>query len=345
MNMTDVVGNGTTGRPVRVAILSFAHGHAHGYAACLAVNPNAELVLIADGDAERGQTASARYGVSWVADYHEAVTRDDIDAVIICSENVHHKAMTIAAAEAGKHVLCEKPIATTVADAQQMIEACARNGVKLQIAFPVRFNAATIGLRDAIKAGRIGEPLIIAARNPGMCPHDWFVQPELSGGGAVIDHTVHVVDVLRWMFDTEVTEVYAEVDTRIYDIPTDDTGLLMMRLSNGIPVSLDTSWSRPANNPIWGGVMIEIIGETGVLSLSAFNNNIDLIEVQGPSDSRIPAEVTGDPEMVGAFIDAVRFNSDPTVTGVDGLRALEVALAAYESAKTHEVVAIDHATV
>ncbi len=339
--MTDAVEKG----PVRIAILSFAHGHAHGYATCLAANPHAELVLIADDNVERGQAASQLYGATWVADYREAVTRDDIDAVVICSENVYHKVMTIAAAEAGKHVLCEKPIATTVADARQMIEACARHNVKLQIAFPVRFNATTIGLRDAVRAGRIGEPLIIAARNPGMCPHDWFVQPELSGGGAVIDHTVHVVDVLRWMFDTEVTEVYAEVDTRIYDIPTDDTGLLMMRLSNGIPVSLDTSWSRPANNPIWGGVMIEIIGETGVLSLSAFNNNIDLIEVQGPSNTRIPAEVTGDPEMVGAFIDAVRFNSDPTVTGVDGLRALEVALAAYESAKTHEVVAIDHAAV
>ncbi|MGB3307846.1 MAG: Gfo/Idh/MocA family oxidoreductase [Thermomicrobiales bacterium] len=339
--MTDAVEQG----PVRVAILSFAHGHAHGYAGCIAANPHAELVVIADDNAERGQAAAERYGAPWVADYREAVQRDDVDAVIICSENVRHREMTIAAAEAGKDVLCEKPIATTVEDAQAMIAACAEHGVKLQIAFPVRFNAATVALRDAVKAGQIGEPLIIAARNPGTCPHDWFVQPELSGGGAVIDHTVHVADVLRWMFDAEITEVYAEIDTRIYDFDVDDTGLLMLRLSNGIPVSLDTSWSRPANNPIWGGVMIDVIGETGVLSLDAYRNNIELIETQGPTNARIPAEVTGDPEMVAAFIEAVRTDTEPPVTGVDGLRAMEVALAAYESAKIHAPVAIQHATV
>jgi UDP-N-acetylglucosamine 3-dehydrogenase len=333
------------GRPVRVAIVSFAHGHAHGYAWCLKANPDAELVLIADDDEARGQAAADLYGVPWIADYREAVTRDDIDAVIVCSENVRHKEMTIAAAEAGKDVLCEKPIATTVEDAREMIAACAAHGVKLQMAFPVRFNAATVALKDAVKAGRIGAPLIIAARNPGTSPHDWFEKPELSGGGAVIDHTVHVVDVLRWMFDTEVDEVYAEIDNLMYDNAADDTGLLMMKLGNGIPVSLDTSWSRPANNPIWGGVMIEVIGETGVLSLDAYHNNIELIEIQGPTNGRVPAEVTGDPEMVAAFISAVKDDTAPTVTGVDGLRAMEVALAAYTSAKSHELVTIQHAVV
>ncbi len=333
------------GRPVRIAILSFAHLHAHGYALCVKASPDAELVVIADEDQERGEAMASLYGVPWAADYREVVKRDDIDAVIICSENIHHKAMTIAAAEAGKHVLCEKPIATSVADATAMIAACAEHGVKLQTAFPVRFNAATVALKDAIKGGRIGAPLVIAARNPGTCPQGWFVQPALSGGGAVIDHTVHVADVLRWMFDAEFDEVYAEIDTRIYDFDADDTGLLMLRMSNGVTVSLDTSWSRPVNNPIWGGVEIEVIGETGVLSLNAFDNNIELIEINGPSNSRVPVEISGDPEMINAFIDAVKNDTEILVTGVDGLRAMEVALAAYESAKIHQPVAIARAVV
>ena len=333
------------GRPIRVAILSFAHGHAHAYAAALLASPDAELVVIADENEERGQNASATYGAPWVADYREVVTRDDLDAVIICSENARHKEMTVAAANAGKHVLCEKPIATNVEDAIEMVEACKANGVKMQIAFPVRFNAATVALKDAVLSGRIGQPLAIAARNPGTCPMDWFVKPELSGGGAVIDHTVHVVDVLRWMFGAEVDEVYAEIDTRIHDIEADDTGLLMLKLSNGIPVSLDTSWSRPANNPIWGGVEIEIIGETGVLSLDAFHNNIQVVEINGPSNRLIPAEVSGDPEMIFAFIDAVKNDTPTQVNGVDGLRAMEVALAAYASAESHQPVTITHANV
>jgi predicted dehydrogenase len=328
------------GKTVRVAMLSFAHGHAFGYAGVLARMPGVEIVAIADDDAERGKRAAGQYGAAWVADYREVVAREDIDAVVICSENARHKEMTIAAAEAGKHVLCEKPLATTVEDAQAMIDACARHGVKLQTAFPVRFNASIVALRDAVRAGRIGTPLVISARNPGTCPHSWFVDPELSCGGAVIDHTVHVVDVLRWMFDAEVTEVYAEVDRRIHDIPTDDTGLLMMKLSNGIPVSLDTSWSRPTNWPIWGGVTIDVIGETGVLFADAYNNNLEIAEVRGPSYGWNAVEHTGDPEMVTAFIDAVRNDTEPLVTGLDGLRALQVALCAYESAKRQQPVPV-----
>src|SRR5699024_832166 len=103
--------------------------------------------------------------------------RDDIDAVIVCSENVHHKTMTIAAAEAGKHVLCEKPLATTMEDGQAMIDACKQHGVKLQIAFPVRFNASIVALRDAVRDGAIGETLTIVARNPGYYPDSWFGDP------------------------------------------------------------------------------------------------------------------------------------------------------------------------
>lgn len=333
------------GRPVRIAILSFAHLHAHAYAHCVQANPDAELVVIVDDDAERGQAMADLYGVPWAADYREVVTRDDIDGVIVCSENVRHREMVLAATAARKHVLCEKPIATTVEDATAMIAACAENGVKLQIAFPVRFNAASAALRNAVKAGQIGEPLVIAARNPGTCPQGWFVQPELSGGGAVIDHTVHVADFLRWMFDAEFDEVYAEIDTRIYDFAADDTGLLMLRMSNGVTVSLDTSWSRPVNNPVWGGVEIEVIGETGVLSLDAYNNTISVIEINGPSNQLNSVEFSGDPEMIDAFIAAVKDDTDVLVSGVDGLRAMEVALAAYASAKSHQPVAIAHAAV
>ncbi|HVL23376.1 MAG TPA: Gfo/Idh/MocA family oxidoreductase [Thermomicrobiales bacterium] len=327
-------------KTVRVAILSFAHQHAFGYAGVLQRMPGVELVAIADDDAERGQAAAAQFGTQWAADFREVVARDDLDAVVICSENVRHKEMTIAAAEAGKHVLCEKPLATTVEDAQAMVDACAQHGVKLQTAFPVRFNAAVVALKQAVKDGRIGTPLAIAARNPGTLQEGWFVDPALSGGGAVIDHTVHVVDVLRWMFDAEVTEVYAEIDRRVSDIPTDDTGLLMMKLSNGIPVSLDTSWSRPKNWPTWGGVTIDIIGESGVLALDAYNNDLEIAEVRTPSYTRNAVEFTGDPEMVTAFIDAVRNDTEPLVTGVDGLRALQVALCAYESARRQAPVPV-----
>lgn len=338
MDHTQSAGNGVL-ETVGVGMLSFAHGHAEGYASCLATMPDAHLLAIADEDEARGQHAAERYGAAYVASTEALLARDDIQAVIICSENARHKELTVAAAEAGIHVLCEKPLATTRADALAMIEACARHGVKLQTAFPVRFNAAVVALRDAVRAGEIGQPLAVAARNPGTFPGGWFADPELAGGGAVIDHTVHVADALRWIFDAEFTEVYAEVSTRIYDIPVDDTGLLMLRMSNGLPVSLDTSWSRPTNWPIWGGVTIDIIGEGGVLSLDAFNDNVQVVETQGPSHALLSTVASGDPEMVRAFVDAVKHDTPPLVTGEDGLKAVEVALCAYESARRGEPVA------
>jgi predicted dehydrogenase len=180
----------------------------------------------------------------------------------------------------------------------------------------------------------------VIARNPGRCPEGWFVDPELAGGGAVMDHTVHVIDVLRQIFDAEVTEVYAEAGTRIYDIPVDDTGLVMFRMSNGLRGSLDTSWSRPQNWPIWGGVEIEVVGDKGALRLDTFNDTLEVAEIEGPSYGWQAVEHSGDPEMVAAFIDSVKRDEPVRVTGEDGMRALQVALTAYESARTHEPVAV-----
>jgi len=332
----------TTGAPalVRLGIVSFAHHHNYGFAAGALTLPGVEIGTVWDEDPAIGTAAADQFGTTFEPDLDNLLARDDIDAVIIGSENVHHARHAIAAANEGKHVLCEKPLATTVADAQAMVDACERNGVKLQTAFPVRFTPSTVALRKAVRDGVIGTPLAVAARNPGTCPHQWFVDPALSGGGAVMDHTVHVVDVLRWIFDAEFTEVYAEISTRIHDIPVDDTGLLMMKMSNGLPVSLDTSWSRPGNWPTWGGVTIDVIGEEGVLSLDAFADVLEVAETRNETFTWRPTDSVGDSEMVRGFVDAIRNDTSAEPSGLDGLRTVQVTLAAYESARIQAPVAI-----
>lgn len=325
---------------IRLGIVSFAHQHNYGFAAGALTLPGVSISAVWDADPEIGAAAAAQFNTEFEPDLDTLLARDDIDAVIIGSENVHHARHTIAAAKAGKHVLCEKPLATTVEDAQAMVDACDAAGVKLQTAFPVRFAPSTVALRDAVRNGVIGKPLLVTARNPGYCPQRWFVDPALSGGGAVMDHTVHVVDVLRWIFDAEFVEVYAEIATRIYDIPVDDTGLLMMKMSNGLPVSLDTSWSRSDAWPTWGGVTIEVIGEEGVLSLDAFADVLEYADTRSGTFKWQSVEGVGDAEMVRGFVEAIRNDTPTQPSGVDGLRAVEVTLAAYASAKAGEPVAI-----
>jgi predicted dehydrogenase len=325
---------------VKVGIISFAHGHAHGNARCLAQIPDVELTAIADDDETRLRDAIAQYGGDPYLDYRDLLARDDITAVIITSPNGHHHEHVIAAAQAGKHVLCEKPIATTHTDGLAMVAACREHNVKFQTAFPVRFSAPAVNLRRLVHEGAVGTPLAIKATNPGRYPGGWFGDPALAGGGAVMDHTVHVVDLLRWIFETEITSVYAEIDTRLHPgLPVDDVGTVMLTLGNGLIASLDPSWSRPKTFPTWGGLTMDVIGDRGVISMDAFSQNLQVVEDRGPTHLSVPWAEGGDLPMISGFLDAIRTNTDPPVTGEDGLRALEVALCAYESAKRHEPVA------
>ena len=325
---------------MRFGVLGFAHVHAPGYTACIASLPEAELVAIADSDLDRLSDACARFGVAGCSTTAELVARGDIDAVLVMAENTRHREMVEAAAAAGKHVLCEKPLAATRADGQAMIDACRRAGVKLGVVFPVRFSRAAHALRDLLDRGEIGRPLTVKATNPGRVPPGWFTDPTLAGGGAVMDHTVHLVDLLRWFFDTEIVQVYAEIDTLLHPgLPVDDVGLLMLTLANGITASLDASWSRPRHWPTWGGLTIEVVGERGVAAMDAFRGALTLIEDGGPSHELLAWDDGADVRLVRGFIEAVERGEDPPVSGEDGLRALEVALAAYRSAAARAPVA------
>ena len=325
---------------MKVGIISFAHGHASGNARCLAQLPDVELAAIADNDAARLRDAVDRFGGDAYADYRDLLARDDIEAVLVTSPNGEHREHVVAAAEATKHVLCEKPIATSRADGLAMVAACLAHGVKFQTAFPVRFSAPAVTLRRMVREGAVGTPLAVKATNPGSFPGGWFGDPLLAGGGAVMDHTVHVVDLLRWIFEAEVTQVYAEIDTRLHrELPVDDVATVMLTLSNGLIVSLDPSWSRPKTWPTWGGLTMDVIGDGGVISMDAFSQNLQLVEDRGPSHVFLPWAEGGDLAMIRGFADAIRNDTDPPVTGEDGLRALEVALCAYESARRREPVA------
>jgi len=319
-----------------VGIISFAHPHAVTYAECLAAHTDARLVAIADDDPRRGTTMAARFGVNYAGDAADLLARADIDAVVVTSENARHAAHVVAAARAGKHVLCEKPLATTRDDALDMIAACREAGVNLQTAFPMRFGPPVLALRDAIAAGAVGEPVAVMATNHGRMPPGWFSDPVLAGGGAVMDHTVHVADLLRWILGREVVTVYAEAGTRMHPgIAVDDVGMLLLTFEGGLFASLDASWSRPKTWPTWGGLTIEVVGDAGVIAMDAFSRNVQHYDDRDGDYRLVPWGQGGDPAMISAFIDAARTGAPPAVTGEDGLRALDIVLAAYASAASH----------
>ncbi|HEV2472288.1 MAG TPA: Gfo/Idh/MocA family oxidoreductase, partial [Chthonomonadales bacterium] len=175
-------------RKVRIGMMSFAHMHAASYAHCIAGRKDTELAGVADHDPKRAARMAAQFGTIAFAGYEELLAQPEMDAVVVCPENVKHRELTEMAAAAGKHVLCEKPLATTLADGQAMIDACRSAGVQLMTAFPCRYSPVAMRLKESLSGGQSGKILAFCGTNRGRNPGGWFPDKSLSGGGATMDH-------------------------------------------------------------------------------------------------------------------------------------------------------------
>lgn len=317
---------------VRIGMISFAHMHAMSYAACTKDNPDIELVGISDDDADRGRQIAGEFETEYF-ESDEALFDADIEGAIITTENVHHRAKAEAAADAGVDVLCEKPISVSVADAQAMIDACDEAGVKLMTAFPCRYGPAYLEVQQMVDAGELGDIVAIKGTNRGRNPGGWFVDPELSGGGATMDHTVHVADLMRQITGSEVAEVVCEMDTFFNpQLECDDAGLISMKFTSGCIGTLDCSWSRPPHFPIWGDATMAVIGSEGNAWIDLFREHIDIYDNAERTYTWEPYGSNTDYGLVADFAECVQTDRPVPITGYDGLKAMEVALAAYESA-------------
>ena len=324
----------------KIGIMSFAHMHAYSYAASLVALDSAELTAVWDDDGDRGKAAATDFNTKFIADM-DAFLDSGIDGVIITSENVKHRDMVEKAAAAGKWILCEKPLATTIEDAQAMVDACKTAGVGLGTAFPCRYASPLLDVKRRLDAGEFGTIYAASCTNNGSYPGGWFSDEALSGGGATMDHTVHVADALRWLLGREITKVYCEKGNLTRPgIGTDDVGSVHMEMESGIIVSHIASWDRAKTFPTWGDVTIELIGEKGVVHVDGFMQKINVYDDAEGKAYWVGWGDNPDTGLVADFLRSVEEKNDPAVTGIDGLRAVEVTVAAYQSAERHEMVSI-----
>ena len=317
---------------VKIGFLSAAHLHADAYAPALQSLPAAELVGIYDDNADRGRDFAERHDVRFFAQREGLLEK--VEAVVVTTENAGHHDATLAAAAAGVHVLCEKPIATTRGDAQEMIAACTQAQVQLMISFPCRYSPAFLEARKLVESGELGKILAMTGTNRGRNPGGWFTDPALAGGGTVMDHTVHVVDAMRALTGDEVVEVFCEKDTVFSpDLAVEDCGLVSVRFAQGAFATLDCSWSRPPNYPTWGDVTLNVIAEGGNLFLDLFSEHVDAYNSAEASYAWLDYGYDVNRALLSDFLACVAEGRPVPITGEDGLRALEVALAAYVSAE------------
>ncbi len=321
---------------VGVGMISFDHMHADSYASCFKEIDSCELVGIADSDQNRGRRKAKRYSTAYMG-AQELLDNPDIDAVCICSANSRHRDDVFRAAEAGKDIMLEKPIATSMEDGRAIIDKCRRQGVLLQVAFVMRYSPIAQAAKEDLESGSVGEILAMSGTNHGSMPGGWFVDRELSGGGAIMDHTVHVADLMNWFMDARATRVFARGGERLHPgLGIDDAGFVLVKYGHTVG-SIDPSWSRPKGYPMWGDVTMRIFGSQKTVELDGFSQNLAITR-QGDRYQLMGYGSNVDYYTCLDLVESSAGGREPSSVGRDGLLALEIALAAYRSIETGEPV-------
>lgn len=322
--------------PIRVGILSTAHMHVWGYVHGFKSNPEFEMVGIWDDDILRRNEFSSKTSIPTFDEIEKLL--ESVDAVVITSENVRHAELGMIAAQHKKHILCEKPLVTSVEDGESLLAEAKEVGVVLMTAFPCPYSPAFERLQQRLQSGDIGDIVAICSTNRGRCPFGWFVETDKSGGGAMIDHTVHVSDLLWRLIGQEPTFVQAQIGNNMYGQDWEDTAMLTLHYAGGMFATLDSSWSRPRSYKTWGDVTMNVVGTKGVLELNMFNQQFDLFQDKGHSVVGYGSDL--DSALVAEFGKAINEGSEPRTTGADGLRASRIALAAYASVQALQPVSL-----
>ena len=334
---------------IKVGIVGTGIGrfHANGYKKC----PDVEIKAFCDIDPDRAKCAAEEYGAPGVyTDYNEMLKDPEIDAVSVCTPNSLHAPLAIASFEAGKHVLCEKPIATNAQEARAMVEAGRKSGKIFMMAFNNRFRGDTQLLKKCIENGDLGD--IYYAKTgwirrkgiPGM--GGWFTTKAMSGGGPLIDLGVHVLDLTLWLMGNPkpvyvMGSSYAMFGPKFakdcggtYDVEDLATGIV--KLENGATIFVEASWHSHVEREQNYTTLMGTKGGAELEPLRIFtdvNGNSADIQLEHPN-------VSGHEMEIVHFVECIRENKTPLAIGEHGLHIQLILDAIYESTKTGKGVEI-----
>jgi 1,5-anhydro-D-fructose reductase (1,5-anhydro-D-mannitol-forming) len=317
--------------------------------------PGASLAAVYSRDQGRAEAFAQKHGAAAAYSDLDALLRDpSVDAVFVSSPNALHAEQTIAAAQAGKHVLVEKPMATRREDAVAMIEACRAAGVTLGVGFHLRQHPGHKEARRLVESGALGAIAVaqgqwgFGTRGQDQPPlrtglRQWWGEPELIGGASAMMGTgVHVVDLLRFVLGQEVVEVAAITDGQSEAQPLENLVTLLLRFDGGTLATVTSGRRIPDSRND-----LALYGSNGrlIVAESLWEGRQGRLEISTESDNRT-APYAGDAlaNYLDQFIDfeaAVEEKREPAASGIDGLRVIEVTLAMIESARSKRVVAIE----
>lgn len=292
----------------------------------------ARLVATVNAIEGKAKRVAEDYGAShYFTDYTKVLDMKEVDIVDVCTPTYTHREIAVAAVKSGKHVLCEKPIATRLRDADEMVQAARKAGVKFMVAHVLRFWPEYVEAKRIVDSGALGEPRIARACRLSPFPEwaPWHKDRRLSGG-VFVDMSIHDVDFLRWAMG-EVEEVFAGGGTlRTRDSTSHDYAHAILKFGNGAIAYVEGSWVQPLGFPFT--TYLEIVGTEGMLTVD--NREPAAVRVyspRAPPAAFTPFEEDGYDREVKHFYECVVKDKEPLVTGEEARRTLEVVLAAVKS--------------
>ncbi len=348
--------------PIGIGVISFAHGHSQAYCQRILSRShdeyaNVHLVACWDDDLERGKAAADKYGMRFVPNLEDLLDDKNIHAVIVATETNRHAEMVVAAAEAGKHILCQKPMALSLEDCDRMIAAVESTGVKFSMAYQMRHDISNIKIQELVNGGVLGRISLLRRRHciPVLFnqefvtgPTRWHIDPE-KNMGMFMDDASHATDFIHWVMGMPVS-VMAEIENTVTNVAPDDTGVAIYKFpNNAMAVLVNSSVTLAGENTT------EVYGDKGVL----IQNYDDLVSTHlaPPGAPALKIYTLDEPnwrdlgipipahhgeriaDVPRSFVDYLINDTPPPVSAHDGRASVEMVLGAYLSAREGRRVA------
>jgi len=320
---------------------------------------NAKLVAVMEVDMANARRLGDKYGAVFSYDSEaQLLANPEVDAVYIASPVVFHAKQAIMAADAGKHILVEKPVAITCDEGQAVLDRCAKRGVKIAAGLMMRFGAHVLNMKQAIAEGRIGKVVSGYSQFTQWMPDDpgnWLQEKALAGGGSMMDMGIHCIDLMEYITGMRVAQVGAFNETVVFNYDVEDTSTVMMRMENGAQCVVQTNFNIPDEAAKWrleifgtkGRLMGDtIIGQNDGGKLNAvFMDNVGAFDPTQDHEDDVGAELEGSfgnmyTLEIESFSDSVLYGRPLVVPASDAVHVQQIMEAAYKSSKENRIISL-----
>jgi len=324
---------------IGIGLIGLASRSQYEYADWFSENPYSKVVAVSDENKQTGMEAAQRYSAEWHSDFNTLLSREDVDAVCICSENVYHAKQVLTSIRAKKHVLCDNPLALTLKDCDKIIGETKNNGVKLFVPFRPRLNAALSQLKSLVEDDTIGDlrAVYFLALFPRSTQgsESWLFDHSKSGGGCILNVGSHAIDYALWLTKKKPERIYAVAKGKTNE-KTENGSVITIRFEKGPIVTIVASWlggrtKGSVDATAIGEMVVDLIGYKRIITMDAYHQKLDVYGVDQDKEEQIYWGMPDSTLAVTTFLNSIVRDEEIHPDGQDAKVSLELVLAAYKS--------------